>query len=70
MTICIQVIDVFVPYDMKLIVDSFLYHFFNFLHVEAEKDPMEGTFGSPLDGFGSILHLICRTFFSLDICIT
>ena len=56
MTICIQVIDVFVPYDMKLIVDSFLYHFFYFLHLDAEKDPMEGTFGSPLDGFGSILH--------------
>ena len=56
MTISIQMINVFIPYDMKLIVDSFLYHFFYFLHVEGENDPMEGTFGSPLDGFGSILH--------------
>ena len=56
MTIFIQVIDVFIPYDMKLIVNSFLYHFFSFLHVEVEKDPMEGTSGSPPDGFGSILH--------------
>lgn len=55
MTMFIQVIDVFIPYDMKLIVDSFLDHFVSFLHVEAEKDPMEGTFGSPVDGIGNIL---------------
>lgn len=51
MTMFIQVIDVFIPYDMKLIVDSFLDHFVSFLHVEAEKD----TFGSPVDGIGNIL---------------
>ena len=56
MTISIQVTDVFIPYDMKLIVDSFLYHFFSFLHVEVKKDSIEDTFGSPLAGFGSILH--------------
>lgn len=55
MTIFIQVIDVFIPYDMKVIEDSFLYRFFSFLHVETEKDPMKGTFESPLDGFGSNL---------------
>ncbi|MCO5600444.1 hypothetical protein L7F22_054557 [Adiantum nelumboides] len=29
---------------------SFLDHFVSFLHVIAEKDPMEGIFGSPVDG--------------------
>ncbi|MCO5562357.1 hypothetical protein L7F22_015983 [Adiantum nelumboides] len=45
-----QVINVFIPYDMKLIVDSFLDHFVSFLHVIAKKDPMEGIFGSLVDG--------------------
>ncbi|MCO5572198.1 hypothetical protein L7F22_025949 [Adiantum nelumboides] len=40
----------FIPYDMKLIVDSFLDHFVSFLHVIAKKDPMEGIFGSLVDG--------------------
>ncbi|MCO5585913.1 hypothetical protein L7F22_039847 [Adiantum nelumboides] len=47
-----QVINVLIPYDMKLIVDSFFDHFVSFLLVIAKKDPMEGIFGSPVDGIG------------------
>ncbi|MCO5585755.1 hypothetical protein L7F22_039691 [Adiantum nelumboides] len=46
----LQVIDVFIPYDMKLNVDSLLDHFVSFLHVIAKKHPMEGIFGSAIDG--------------------
>ncbi|MCO5568097.1 hypothetical protein L7F22_021793 [Adiantum nelumboides] len=46
----LHVIDVFIPYDMKLIVDSFLDHFVSFLHVNAKKDSMEGIFESHVDG--------------------
>ncbi|MCO5550532.1 hypothetical protein L7F22_004019 [Adiantum nelumboides] len=49
----LEVIDVFIPYDMKLIVDSFLDHFVSFLHVIAKKNPMEGIFGSPVDGIAN-----------------